>query len=97
QDVGAFAAKDPLDLDSDVRVLVVENLLTLRDDGDTASEAAVRLRELEADVSTAEHDEVLGQAIELEQLDVGERPGIREPGDGWHHGMRPDVEEHPVT
>src|SRR4029453_2131371 len=59
-----------------------------------ASEAAVRLGEFEADIPAAEDDEMLGQPVELEQLDVRERSGIRQAGNRWNRGMRPEVEEH---
>src|SRR5262249_8610217 len=88
QDLDPFAAEDPLKLRRDVRILALDELLSVRDDGHAAPEAAVRLGELEADIAAAEDDEMLGQPIDLEQLDVRERSGIRQAGDRWNRGMR---------
>ncbi len=52
------------------------------DNGDAAAEAAVGLGEFEADIAAAEDDQVRGQSVEFEQLDVRERSGIRQAGDG---------------
>ena len=63
------------------------------DDGHAAAEASVRLGEFEADVPAAEDDEVSGQSIEFEQLDVRERSGIRQAGDRWNRGAGAQIEE----
>src|SRR5207253_2092443 len=94
QDLDPFAAEDPPQLGRHVRILAAEKVFSVVDDGHTASEAAVGLGEFEADVSAAEDDEMLGQPVELEQLDVRERSGIRQAGNRWNRGMRPQVEEH---
>src|SRR5439155_9149273 len=70
-----------------------EKVFSVVDDGHAASEAAVGLGEFEANVSAAEDDEMLGQPVELEQLDVRERSGIRQAGNRWNRGVRPHVEE----
>ena len=67
------------------------------DDGHAAAEAAVRLGELEADIPAAEDDEVLGQPVEFEQLDVRQRPGIRQAGDRRDRGVGSQVEEDSVA
>ena len=47
----------------------------------TTAETAASLCQFEADVAAAEHDQVGGQTIEFERLDVRERPGVHEAGD----------------
>src|SRR5439155_5195502 len=62
-----------------------------------AAETAVSLCQFEADVAAAEHDQVRGQTIEFERLDMRERPGVREAGGWWDRRTRPQVEEHPLA
>ena len=44
------------------------------DDRDAAAEATVSLGQLEADVAAAEHDQMRRHIVELQSLDMGERP-----------------------
>jgi hypothetical protein len=55
----------------DIRVFTAGNLVSLLDHGYPGAEAAHRLRQLKSDISAAQHDEVLRQAIQFESLDVG--------------------------
>src|SRR5207245_2228480 len=64
-----------------VRVFPFEQARAALDDRDVAAEAPYRLREFEADVAAAEDDEVAGQTFQVQRLDVGHRPGDREPRD----------------
>ncbi len=43
------------------------------DDGHPAAETAIGLRHLVADIAATEQDDVRGQTIELERLDMGQR------------------------
>ena len=65
----------------DIRVLTTGELRTVLDDGDAAPEATVRLRELEADIAAPEHDQVRGQPIELQRLDMREGLGSSQARD----------------
>ncbi len=73
QDVDLLVGEQAPQRVGDVGILAGEELRAVLDDGDAAAEAPVGLRELEADVAAAEDDQVLGQAVELEQLDVRQR------------------------
>jgi hypothetical protein len=92
-----FALEYPLELGDHVGILTLEELCSLRDDGHAASEAPIRLGELDADESTTEDDEMLGQPVDLEELDVREWSDIRQAGDRRHRGMRPHIEKHPLA
>ena len=58
-----------------------------------AAETAVGLGEFEADVSAPEHHQVFGHTIEFEHLDVGQRPGVGQPGNGRNRARRPQIQE----
>jgi len=59
----------------DVRILATEELRSVLDHRHAAPEATVSLGKFEADIPTAEDDQVLGHTIEIEHLDMRERPG----------------------
>jgi len=63
------------------------------EDGDFASETAVRLCELETNVATTDDDEMFGEAVQLEEFDIGEGLGFAQAGDGRDGGVRAQVEE----
>ena len=67
------------------------------DDRHAAAEAAVGLRQFEADIAAAEHDQVRRQIVELQRLDMRERPGGLEAGNVRNCRVRSDVEEHLVA
>src|SRR5258708_4122124 len=70
----------PLHLVCDVEILSAHQLRPRLDDGHTAAEATVSLRHFEADIAASDNDQVYGQVIELERLNMGERPGSFETG-----------------
>src|SRR5262249_27279265 len=94
-DVDLFGVENAPDFLRDVRVLPAQELRPALDDGDAAAEATVRLGEFEAHVAATEDDEVLGQAVDLQKLDVRERPGFYQAGHRRDRGVRADVEENP--
>jgi hypothetical protein len=51
------------------------------------------LRQLEARIAAADHDQVRGQVIKLERLDVRERPRLGKAGNFGNSGMRSDIEK----
>ena len=67
------------------------------DHGDPAAEASVRLGEFEADVAAAEDDEVLGQPVEFQQLDVRHRTRLRQARNRWDRAVGAHVEDHAVA
>jgi hypothetical protein len=66
------------------------------DDGDAAAEAPVCLCELEVHIAAPEHDEVPGEAVELQHLDVRERLSGDEAGDLGDGGVRADIQKHAI-
>ena len=78
-------------------ILATGELRPVLDDRHAAAEAAVRLRQFEADIAAAEHDEVRGQAVELERLDMRERLGSGQAGNRRDRGVRAHIEEHAIA
>ena len=92
-----FLAEDSRDRLGDVGILATGQPRPLLDDGDAASEAPVRLRQLEANISGAEHDQVGRHAVELEHLDMREWRGGSQVRDRRDRGTSSYVEEHTVS
>lgn len=96
---GAEHDLDPLGLEDraqrgrDLGFFAGHDLGAAPDHRHPAAEPAERLGELGADVAHADHDQVRGQAAELERLDMGERPGLGQTWNVRHGGARPEVEE----
>src|SRR5207253_14650 len=80
EDLDPLVAEELADGVRDVGVLLGKKLRPVLDHRHAAAETAVSLCELEADVAAAEHDQVRGQTVELERLDVCEWLGVREAG-----------------
>src|SRR5262249_5465474 len=76
----AFVAQDPLHLICNVGILSAHQLRSRLDAGHTAAEATVSLCQFKADISAPEHDQMRRQVIELERLNMGERPAGFETG-----------------
>jgi hypothetical protein len=95
--LNALVTENLLHLIRDVGILPTHELATALDDRDAAPEATVRLAQFEADVASAEHDEMRGHVVELERLDIGERPGGLEARNARDRRVRSDVEEHLVS
>src|SRR6516225_5777110 len=55
------------------------------------------LGHFETDIATAEHDQMRRQVVELQRLDMGERPGGIEAGNARNCCVGADVEENLVT
>ena len=92
-DVDVFVAEELLKGFGDVRVFPVEEAGIALDDGDAGTETAHGLGELEADVASAGDEEMLGEGVEFEGLDMGERLGFGEAGDGIDGGTGAGVNE----
>ena len=88
----AILAEHVLHGGRDVGVFAVEDLRLRLDDSDLAAETAVRLCHFKPDIAGAQHHQVRRHMVELQRLDMGERPGVGETGNFRHCRMRPDVE-----
>ena len=82
-----------MQLFGDIGILVDEQARGALEDGDFASETAVRLCELETNVAAADDDEMFGEAVQLEHFDIGEGLGFAQAGGGRNGGVRAQVEE----
>src|SRR5207247_1775115 len=92
-----FVAEDSRDRIGDVGILATGQPGPLLDDRDAASEAPVRLRQLEADIPAAEHDQGGRHAVELERLDMREWRGGSQVRNRRDRGMSSYVEERTVS
>ncbi len=63
------------------------------DDGDPGAEAAEHLAEFDADVGTADDNEMFGKVIEVEERGVGEEGNGVDAGKVGNNGAAADVEE----
>ena len=90
----SFIGKHLHDRGRDVWVLATGDLWAAFDDGHPAAKAAIGLRQLQPDISAAEHDEVLGQPIEFQHLDISERRRRVEPRNVGDRRARPDIDHH---
>ena len=67
------------------------------DYGYRRAETAQGLREFKAHVSSAKHDDMFRQAVEIERLHVSHRFCSREAGNIRDEGSRSKVEKHAIT
>ena len=81
----------------DVGILAAHQLRSRLDDRHAAPEATISLGQFETDIAGAKHDQMRRQVVELESLDVRERPGGLEAGNARNRRMRADIEEHLVA
>src|SRR5208283_6187544 len=65
----------------DVAIFTAGEQIPRFKDRDAAPEAAIGLRQFHADVASTDYDQVAGQGIEFEHLDVGHRLCRGEAGD----------------
>ena len=95
--MNTFVTENPLHFIRDVRILPAHQLRPGLDDRHAAAEAAISLGQFEADIAAAEHDQMRRQVVELQSLDMGERPGGLEARNIRNCRVRSDVEENLVT
>ena len=76
-----------------ILVLAMDQTRSLLDDGHLAAEAAVHLRELEADVTSADDDEVMRQDIEIQHGFVGQAADVVEAGHVGYERAAADIDE----
>jgi hypothetical protein len=89
----AFVFQEAPDLRGHILVLAADQARAHLHHRDARAEAAEHLRELQADVAAADHDEVLGHEVDVHHRDVGEI-GHRFDSRHLRHARPPtDVEE----
>ncbi len=92
-----FVAQHRQDRGRDVAIFPSGELWSHLDDRHTAAEAAIGLGQFQSDIAAADDEQVVGQPIELERLDIGERLCRRKAGNLRDHGVRPEIENHPMA
>src|SRR5678816_4126236 len=93
-DRNALALEDGADLRGDVVVLARQQLRRALHDGDARAEAAIHLRELEADVAAADDHQVLGQEVHRHDGAVGEEGNVLRAGQVGNRRASADVDEY---
>src|SRR5216684_4162827 len=73
QHFDSFVVKQIKESGANVRIFPLGELRALFDHGNTRSEPPYRLREFEAYIASANHDDMTWQTIEIERLDMGHR------------------------
>jgi hypothetical protein len=63
----------------------------------SAAEPAIGLRQFQSDIAAADDDEVVGQSIELERLDIGQRLGGSEPRNLRDRRARADIDRDTIA
>ena len=93
----AFVAQHLENRGRNVGVFASGQLRSGFQDRHATAEAAIGLRQLQADIAAADHDQVAGQPIELQCLDIGERRCRCETRNLGYHRMGPEVENHALA
>jgi hypothetical protein len=78
----------------DVLVLAMGQAVIALDNRHAAAETAERLRQLEADIAAADDQQVAGNVIKLQRLDMRERTGLAQARHGVDFRSRPCVDDH---
>src|SRR5260370_4525306 len=81
----------------DIFILASKQLRSTLQNGDTASETDECLREFQANIATAENDQMAGKAIEFECLYVRERFRGTKAGDVGDSRGSAEIQEHAVA
>ena len=89
----AFLTQNAVHRLGDVRVLPADDLRRRLDHRHLAAEAAVGLRQFQSDIAGAEHDQVRGCIVQVQCLDMRERPRFGEAGNARYRRMRTDIDE----
>src|SRR5580700_7911039 len=97
QDLDSLIDEQILERGADVRILMAGELRTMFDHGHIRAEPTKRLREFEADVAAAEHNQMSGQALKLQYLDMRHWRSFSQARHFRDRGARSEVEKHPVS
>ena len=76
-----------------IRVFAFEELRRTLDDRNTSAESAHGLGEFQADITSTEDDEVLGQTFQVQSFDMRHRCGKSESGHVGNAGPGADIDE----
>lgn len=93
QNFHAFAAEEPSDFFCHIRILASHDLQARFDNRHAATEAQICLRQLDAGVTAAKHDQVWRHLVQLQRLDVGKRARVPQSGNIRNGGMRTDIDD----
>src|SRR5216683_967771 len=97
QDLDSLIDEQILERGADIRILAAGELRTMFDHGHIRAEPTKRLREFKADVPAAEHNQMPGQAIELQRLDMRHWRSLSKAGHLRNCGARIEVEKDAVS
>jgi hypothetical protein len=92
-DVDTFRGKQPLQLLSDIRIFVGEQLGRALQDGHLAAKPPIGLRKLKANVTAANHNQVSRQTIQFKDLDMRHRRGLVQALDRRNGGLCAEIQE----
>src|SRR5882724_9690356 len=96
-DLDSLIDEQVLKRGTDVRILAAGELRTMFDHGHIRAEPTKRLREFKADVPAAEHNQMPGQSIKLQRLDMRHRRSLRQAGHLRNCCARTEVEKDAVS
>jgi hypothetical protein len=97
QDVDALVAEQLEDRRRDIGVFARGELRALLDDGHPRAEPPHGLCQFEPDVAAAHDNQVPGQPVQVEELDVSHRPGRGQAGQVGHCRVGAQVQEDAVA
>jgi hypothetical protein len=97
QDLDSLIDEQALERGADVRIFAAGELRTMLDHGHIRAEPAKRLRKFKADVPAAEHNQMPGQAIELQRLDMRHWRSFGQAGHLRNCRARTEVEKDAVS
>src|SRR6266851_3560945 len=97
QDLDSLIDEQILERGADVRILAAGELWTMFDHDHIRAEPTKRLREFKADVAAAEHNQMPGQAIKLQRLDMRHRRSLGQAGHLRNCCARTEVEKDAVS
>src|SRR2546427_1891352 len=97
RNLNSFVLAKPLESLGNVRILTTGEPRIAFHDRHAASQAAQRLRELKADISAAENQQMLGNHVEFQRLDMCQRKGLSKAGRGVDRRARSSVQKDAIS
>src|SRR5579864_4799575 len=96
-DLDSLIDEQVLERCGDIGIFPTRQLRALFNHGDLGPESPKRLREFEPDVAAAENDQMPGQAIKLQRLDMRHRRSLGQAGHLRNCCARTEVEKDAVS
>ncbi len=93
QDLDPLSRKHSYDLVAHIRVGPVEQLKNLMKNRYPAPEPSIRLGEFKTDITSANHNQVFGQAVKLKCLDIRQRGTFRKTRNRWNCCVSTEVQK----